>query len=154
MAVFATTPWYLQAFENNTFRKRSGISEVQFQGLYFFWFHVDVTWCSYVDVPMGWDTAETLSTSFTMICHQVKSLSHVRLFATPMDCSPPGSSIHGIFQARVLEWVAISFSRGSSWPRDWTWVSRIAGRYFTIWAAREAHVSLKSYKIPVGDNMK
>ena len=54
-----------------------------------------------------------------------------------MDCSLPGSSVHGIFQARVLEWVAISFSRGSSWPRDWIWVSRIAGRCFTIWTARE-----------------
>ena len=43
----------------------------------------------------------------------------------PMDCSLPGSSVHGIFQARVLEWVAISFSRGSSWSRDWTQPSRI-----------------------------
>ena len=50
----------------------------------------------------------------------------------PMDCSPPGSSIHGIFQARIWEWVAISFSRGSSQPRDQTWVSLIAGRRFTI----------------------
>ena len=41
----------------------------------------------------------------------------------PTDCSPPGSSIHGIFQARVLKWVAISFSGGSSRPRDWIWVS-------------------------------
>ena len=49
----------------------------------------------------------------------------------PMDCSPPGSSIHGILQARILEWVAISFSRGSSWPRDQTQVSLIAGRGFT-----------------------
>ena len=57
-----------------------------------------------------------------------------------MDCSPPGSSIHGIFQARVLEWVAISFSRGSSWPRDWTQVSHVVGRHFTIWATREAHI--------------
>ena len=65
---------------------------------------------------------------------KVKSLSHVRLFATPMDCSLPGSSVHGIFQARILEWVATSFSRGSSWPRDQTRVSRIAGRHFTIWA--------------------
>ena len=55
----------------------------------------------------------------------------------PMDSSPPGSSVHGIFQAWILEWVAISFSRGSSWPRDWTQVSRIAGRCFTIWATRE-----------------
>ena len=54
----------------------------------------------------------------------------------PMDCSPPGSSIHGIFEARILEWVAISFSRGSSQTGDRTWVSRIAGRCFTIWATR------------------
>ena len=54
-----------------------------------------------------------------------------------MDCNPPGSSIHGIFQARVLEWSAILFSRGSSRPRDRTLVSRIAGRCFTIWATRE-----------------
>ena len=70
---------------------------------------------------------------------KVKSLSHVRLFVTP-DCSLPGSSIHGIFQARVLEWVAISFSRGSSQPRDRTWVSRIVGRHSTIWATREVFV--------------
>ena len=57
---------------------------------------------------------------------------------SPMDCSLPGSSIHGIFQARVLEWVAISFSRGSFQPRDGTWVSYIAGRCFTLWATREA----------------
>ena len=44
----------------------------------------------------------------------------------PMDCSLPGSSVHGILQARILEWVAISFSRGSSWPRDWTHVSCVS----------------------------
>ena len=55
----------------------------------------------------------------------------------PMDCSLLGSSIHGIFQARILEWVAMSFSRGSSRPRDWTWVSHTAGRLFTVWATRE-----------------
>ena len=75
------------------------------------------------------------------------------LFDT-MDCSLPGSSLHGILppwdspsmgfslhgilQARVLEWVAIAFSRGSSWPRDWTQVSRIPGRGFNLWATREA----------------
>ena len=52
----------------------------------------------------------------------------------PMDCRLPGSSVHGIFQARVLEWVAISFSRGSSWPRDRTQVSHIVGKHFTVWA--------------------
>ena len=55
-----------------------------------------------------------------------------------MDCSSPGSSVHGILQARILEWVAISFSRGSSQPRDWTQVSCIAGRCFNLWATREA----------------
>ena len=49
----------------------------------------------------------------------------------PVDCSPPGSSIHGILQARILDWVAISFSRGSSRPRDRTQVSCIAGRFFS-----------------------
>ena len=56
----------------------------------------------------------------------------------PMDCSLPGSSLHGILQARVLEWAAISFSRGSSWLRDLTQVSRIPGRRFNLWATREA----------------
>ena len=60
-----------------------------------------------------------------------------------MDCSLPGSSIHGIFQARVLEWVAIFFSRGSSQPRDQTQVSHIAGKHFTIWATREAQQGIK-----------
>ena len=55
----------------------------------------------------------------------------------PMDCSLQCSPVHEIFQARVLEWVAISFSRGSSQPRDQTWVSRIVGRCFIIWATRE-----------------
>ena len=54
----------------------------------------------------------------------------------PMDCCLPGSSIHGISQARVLEWVAISFSRGSSRSGDRTWVSHIVGTLFTIWDAR------------------
>ena len=49
----------------------------------------------------------------------------------------PGSPVHRIFQARILEWVAIPFSKGSSWPRDRTWVSYIAGRGLTIWASRE-----------------
>ena len=55
-----------------------------------------------------------------------------------MNCSPPASSIHGILQARILERVAIPFSRGSSWSRDQTQVSCIAGRFFTIWATRES----------------
>ena len=56
----------------------------------------------------------------------------------PMDYSPSGSSVHGILQARILEWVAMPSSRGSSQPRNQTWVSGTAGRLFTIWATREA----------------
>ena len=56
----------------------------------------------------------------------------------PMDCSRPGSSVHGIFQAGILEWAAISSSRGSSRPTDQTPDSRIAGKVFTVWTAREA----------------
>ena len=61
----------------------------------------------------------------------VKSLSRVRL-CDPTDSSVPGSSVHGIFQAAVLEWSAISFSSGSSQPRDRTRVSRIGGRRFNL----------------------
>ena len=55
-----------------------------------------------------------------------------------MDCGSPGSSVPGILQARILEWVAISVSTGSSRPRDRTWVSHVADRFFTVWAPREA----------------
>ena len=55
-----------------------------------------------------------------------------------MDCSSPASSVHGILQARILEWVAIPFSKGSFRPRDRTWVSCIAGGFFTVRASREA----------------
>ena len=57
----------------------------------------------------------------------------------PMDCSPPGSSVHRTLWAKILEWVAISFSRGSSRLGDWTWVSCVAGGFFTIWATRKEH---------------
>ena len=65
----------------------------------------------------------------------------------PCGCSPPGSSVHGILQERILEWVAISFYRGSFWPRDQTWVSCIAGRCFTLWATRDSHNHVLDYQI-------
>ena len=68
----------------------------------------------------------------------MKSLSCVRLFATSWTVAYQAPQSMEIFQARVLEWVANSFSRGSSQPRDWTRVFHIAGRHFTIWATREA----------------
>ena len=65
------------------------------------------------------------------------SFSHVQL-CNPMDSSQAGSFVHEVLQARILEWVAIPFSRGSSWLRDWTQISHIAWRFFTSWATREA----------------
>ena len=62
---------------------------------------------------------------------------NTQLFTDPMDCSPSGSSVHRILQARILEWAAILFSRRSSRPKNWTWVSCIAGGFFTIRATRE-----------------
>ena len=70
------------------------------------------------------------------LCHEVKSLSHVWL-CDPVHCSLLGFSIRGIFQARLLEQVAISFFRGSSQARDQTQVSHIVDRCFTVWATRK-----------------
>ena len=64
---------------------------------------------------------------------------HVLLSATPWT-RPPGSSVHGIFQPRILEWIAIPFSRGSSWLRDQTHVSCISRWIFYLWATREAQI--------------
>ena len=69
------------------------------------------------------------------VSHSVVSNS-----CNPTDRSPPGSSVHGILQATILEWVTLPFSKGFSQPRDRTQVSHIAGRFFTIWAISEAGV--------------
>ena len=79
---------------------------------------------------------------------QEKSVRNTLLFASvakscptlcnPMVCSLPGSSVHGIFQAKILEWAAISSSRGSSWSRDWTCIFCIVGGFFTLWTNWEA----------------
>ena len=78
-----------------------------------------------------------LFTTSTTWRSEVKWSQSCPTLCDPVDCSLPDSSVHGILQAKILEWVAISFSRGSSQPRDWTWVSCIAGRRFTLWATRE-----------------
>jgi len=64
-----------------------------------------------------------------------------------MGCSPPDYSVHGILQARILAWVAISYSRGPSQHRDQTWVSYIAGRHFIVCATREARIFLRDSNI-------
>ena len=94
-------------------------------------------------------------TSHESESESIKCLSCVQLFATPWmqkvryesasDAQDPpnlpGSSVLGIPQARILEWVVISFSRGSSWPKDWTLVSCIADGFFTTWTTRELPIS-------------
>ena len=79
----------------------------------------------------------------------------------PMGCNPPGSSVHRIFQARILEWIVISSSRGSSWPRSRAQVSCSAGRFLTNWVMREApdvkncqNSRVKKMKLPKGQNTR
>ena len=88
--------------------------------------------------PCPWDSPGKntgVGCHFLLRCMKVKSESEVAqscpTLRDPMDCSPPGSSVHGILQARILEWVAMHCSRGSSRPRDRTHVSALAGRLFT-----------------------
>ena len=71
-------------------------------------------------------------------CMHAKSLQSCPTLCKPMECSPPGSSVHGIYQARRLKWVAISFSRGYSRPRDQICFSCIVRQTFYLWATREA----------------
>ena len=93
--------------------------------------------------PLASWVCNGLITPSGVVCYTAMAQKKVKVkscptICDPMNCSPPGSSIHGTVQARILEWVAISFSRGSSWPRDRTLVSRIGGRCFNLWATREA----------------
>ena len=103
---------------------------------------------SYQGSPWGWGAHSDFSITRWHPWGSEHScmLSHNWRFATPWTvCSLPGSLVHGIFQTRILEWVAISFSRWSSQPRDWTRVSCIAGRGFILWAIRECPVSGNFY---------
>ena len=90
--------------------------------------------------PKQWETCTTAREEPPITAvEKVKSESVCQWDSCDLkDCSLRGSSVHGILQARILKWVAISFSRGSSWSRDGTQVSRTAGRFFTVWATREA----------------
>ena len=78
---------------------------------------------------------------FKFFCMRVvksESVSHsvISNYLLPINCNPPGSSVHGVLQARRLEWIAIPFSRGSSQHRDWARVSCTAGRFFITWATK------------------
>ena len=98
------------------------------------------------------DTTERLSQTLS-VCMHAKSLQVCLTLCDPMDCSRPGSSVHGIFHARILEWVAISYSRVSSPPRGRTrvsCVSCIASRFFTCWVKEKRGIikELKQEKFP------
>ena len=100
--------------------------------------------CSYSDdwSPPGISqSTDTDMSTHSMSMKESESATQLCLIlCNPVDCSPPGSSVHGILQARMLERLAVAFSRGSSWPRDRTQVSCNAGGFFTAWATREAKV--------------
>ena len=87
--------------------------------------------------------------SYSFFIHMViyLSLSHVWIFCIPMDCSLTGSSVHGVSQARILEWVAISYSRRSCLPRDSACISWIGGGFFTTEPPRQPWLSVKELKL-------
>ena len=95
-------------------------------------------WETFCAIPMVNEASLSKSLLLAQLCPTL---------CDPVDCSPPGSSVRGILQARILEWVAISFSRGSSPPRDQTQLSCTAGRFFIIWATREVLPSASSVAI-------
>ena len=82
----------------------------------------------------GWlNTCESINTMYCSNKYCEALITQVMSdLCDPLDCSPPGTSIHEILQARMLEWVAVSFSSGSSWSRDRIWVSCTAGRFFPL----------------------
>ena len=95
------------------------------------WFRIALFYSSKSTVLILWGASESPKVK-VLVAQSCLTL------CDPTDCSSPGSSVHGILQARILEWVAILFARGSSQPRDQIQVSCTAGRFFTIWATWEA----------------
>ena len=98
----------------------------------------NVNWCNHYGEQYGGFSKELKIELLCMYVVQVSSRSVVSNSLQPHGLYLPGSSVHGILQARILEWVAIHFSRGSSQLWDQTQISHIAGRFFTLWATREA----------------
>ena len=113
-----------------------------------------VVWCSVVSDslrPHGLQHARLPCPSQTPRKSESEVSQSCLTLCNPVDYSLPGSSIPGIFQARILEWVAISFSRRFSQPRDGTQVSRVVGRRFTIWATGEVPVSKFNLNVEITD---
>ena len=96
--------------------------------------HIQVLMWTYISLGLIPRSRNAGSNDKTLVAQRCPTL------CDPMDCKPTRFPVHGILQARILEWVAILSSRGSSEPRDQTQLSHIAGSFFTIWATREAHI--------------
>ena len=111
-------------------------------GLGYIVFKLNSNWVEVISLTTLLYHIFILSLKIKQVC--AESLQLCLTLCNPIDCSPPVYSVHGILQARILEWVAIPFSMGTSQPRDETLVSCIAGRLFTIWATRDAHFNLKT----------
>ena len=100
-----------------------------------------------VSVKVIWAMAFSLVCSFMLLCMHAQSLQSRPTLCDTLNCSPSGSSLHGILQARILEWVAMPSSRESSQPRDWTRVSCIAGGFFTAEPLRKSFILLSSTQL-------
>ena len=110
--------------------------------------------CCYANPMASWSKGALSATLHEGVLHSEKAPEWVCLVVQScptlcdlMDCSPASSSVHGILQARILEWVAIPFSRGSSQPRDWTQVPYIVVRFFTVWATQKASECSYGHKL-------
>ena len=106
---------------------------------------------SKIEAEMHWAPSRIIPSSVCVcvcVCVCVWATKACLTLCDPMNCSLPTSSVHGILQVRILEWVAVSCSGGSSQSRDRTQVSCIAGRFLTIWATREAPKQHKAFQIP------
>ena len=120
-------------------------SETVFFICYFFWGFVFVFFFAFeVTCPplLFFKQISWLCFSVDVVYEKSEVAQSCPTLSNPMDCSLPGSSFHGIFQARMLEWVAISFPRAPSWPKNRTQVSHTVGRFFTIWATHEKKVPI------------
>ena len=107
---------------------------------------IGFAWIPFIRPVMKFSARNNSASSFP--CMRTESPQSCLTLCDPMDCGPPGSSVYGIFQARILEWVAISFSKVSSWPRDQThvsYVSCIAGRVFTTVPSVNPQLNMPHY---------
>ena len=106
--------------------------------------HIQVLMWTYISLGLIPRSRNAGSNDKTLVAQRCPTL------CDPMDCKPTRFPVHGILQARILEWVAILSSRGSSEPRDQTQLSHIAGSFFTIWATREAHIYIYTLQGHIG----